>query len=81
MIDEKDEKEDEEGLDYEKQVNFSEVSEYCHKTKVAETGISNELEKTISTCFITMLHLANDQNLGFDEDEDDFGCFKLVTEE
>ena len=27
-----------------------------------------------------MLHLANDKNLGFEDDEDDFSCFKLVTE-
>ena len=58
-------------------LEFSDVSEHCHNTKVRETGISgNKLESTISTCFITMLHLANDKNLSFKMEEDDFKIYK-----
>ena len=57
-------------------LEFSTVSEHCHNTKVRETGISNKLESTISTCFITMLHLANDKNLSFKIEEDDFKIYK-----
>ena len=61
-------------------LEFSKVSEHCHNTKARETGISDKIESTISTCFITMLHLANDKNLAFDMEEDDFKIYKHISE-
>lgn len=55
-----------------KKLEFSSISEHCHQTNQRETGISSNLTNTVSTCFITMLHLANDKNLMFDLQDDDF---------
>ena len=72
--------EDDEDDEETKILEFSKVSEHCHKTNARETGISGRIESTISTCFITMLHLANDKNLAFQKTDEDFRIYKHKTE-
>ena len=60
-------------------IDFSKVSEHCHITNVRETGISKKFESTISTCFISILHLANDKNLLLEKEGNDFKIFKHIS--